>query len=72
MYVINVQNVAQLTVYPDFIIINLLLSVIIVNIDIHFFIFLLQDNLWLDRGTRAVFIDFSVYNANINLFCIIR
>ncbi|KAF7252827.1 Polycystin-2 [Varanus komodoensis] len=32
----------------------------------------LKKNLWLDRGTRAVFIDFSVYNANINLFCIIR
>ncbi|KAM6440103.1 polycystin-2 isoform 4-T4 [Liasis olivaceus] len=32
----------------------------------------LKNNLWLDRGTRAVFIDFSVYNANINLFCIVR
>uniref|UniRef100_A0A3Q3LYW7 Polycystic kidney disease 2-like 1 n=1 Tax=Mastacembelus armatus TaxID=205130 RepID=A0A3Q3LYW7_9TELE len=32
----------------------------------------LADNLWLDRGTRAVFIDFSTYNANINLFCVIR
>ncbi|KAM9363379.1 polycystin-2 [Symphorus nematophorus] len=32
----------------------------------------LKDNLWLDRGTRAVFLDFSVYNANINLFCIAR
>ncbi|XP_072051319.1 polycystin-2-like isoform X2 [Amphiura filiformis] len=32
----------------------------------------LRDNLWLDRGTRATFIDFSVYNANINLFCIVR
>jgi len=31
----------------------------------------LKENLWLDRGTRAVFIDFTVYNANINLFCII-
>ncbi|XP_069123530.1 polycystin-2-like isoform X2 [Argopecten irradians] len=27
---------------------------------------------WIDRGTRAVFIDFTVYNANINLFCVIR
>ncbi|XP_055967274.1 polycystin-2 [Sorex fumeus] len=27
---------------------------------------------WLDRGTRAVFVDFSVYNANINLFCVVR
>ncbi|XP_078497207.1 polycystin-2-like protein 1 [Lissotriton helveticus] len=32
----------------------------------------LKENLWLDRGTRAVFIDFSVYNANINLFCVLR
>ena len=32
----------------------------------------LKQNLWLDRGTRAVFIDFTVYNANINLFCVIR
>uniref|UniRef100_A0ABM5GK99 Polycystin-2 n=1 Tax=Pogona vitticeps TaxID=103695 RepID=A0ABM5GK99_9SAUR len=33
---------------------------------------ILKNNMWLDRGTRAAFIDFSVYNANINLFCIIR
>nr|XP_016852422.1 PREDICTED: polycystic kidney disease 2-like 1 protein [Anolis carolinensis] len=32
----------------------------------------LKENLWLDRGTRAVFVDFSVYNANINLFCVLR
>ncbi|KAF3708458.1 Polycystic kidney disease 2-like 1 protein Polycystin-2 -like protein [Channa argus] len=32
----------------------------------------LMDNIWLDRGSRAVFIDFSTYNANINLFCVIR
>nr|XP_035920984.1 polycystic kidney disease 2-like 1 protein isoform X3 [Halichoerus grypus] len=32
----------------------------------------LQEGLWLDRGTRVVFIDFSVYNANINLFCVLR
>uniref|UniRef100_A0A4W3J2G4 Polycystin-2 n=1 Tax=Callorhinchus milii TaxID=7868 RepID=A0A4W3J2G4_CALMI len=32
----------------------------------------LKENLWLDRGTRVVFIDFTVYNANINLFCVIR
>ncbi|KAM6916243.1 polycystin-2-like protein 1 [Xenentodon cancila] len=32
----------------------------------------LMDNLWLDRGTRAVFVDFSTYNANINMFCVIR
>ncbi|NXA08052.1 PK2L1 protein, partial [Sapayoa aenigma] len=33
---------------------------------------LLKEKLWLDRGTRVVFIDFSVYNANINLFCVLR
>ncbi|KAF1375983.1 hypothetical protein PFLUV_G00225850 [Perca fluviatilis] len=32
----------------------------------------LVDNLWLDRGTRVAFIDFSTYNANINMFCVIR
>uniref|UniRef100_A0A8C4QNU7 Polycystic kidney disease 2-like 1 n=1 Tax=Eptatretus burgeri TaxID=7764 RepID=A0A8C4QNU7_EPTBU len=32
----------------------------------------LKENLWVDRGTRAVFIDFSTYNGNINLFCIVR
>ncbi|XP_051504612.1 polycystic kidney disease 2-like 1 protein [Myxocyprinus asiaticus] len=32
----------------------------------------LKDNLWLDRGTRALFVDFSTYNANINLFCVVR
>ncbi|XP_068597658.1 polycystin-2-like protein 1 [Brachionichthys hirsutus] len=32
----------------------------------------LVDNLWLDRGTRGVFVDFSTYNANINMFCVIR
>nr|QCO69757.1 polycystin-2 [Amphibalanus improvisus] len=32
----------------------------------------LRRNLWIGRGTRAVFIDFTVYNANINLFCVIR
>ncbi|ESO05743.1 hypothetical protein HELRODRAFT_171411 [Helobdella robusta] len=32
----------------------------------------LKTNLWVDRGTRAVFIDFTIYNANINLFCVIK
>ena len=32
----------------------------------------LYANLWLDRATRAVFIDFTLYNANINLFCVIK
>lgn len=32
----------------------------------------LRSKLWIDRGTRAVFTDFTVYNANINLFCVVR
>jgi len=32
----------------------------------------LKDNNWIDRGTRVVFLDFTVYNANINMFCQIR
>ncbi|XP_048173025.1 polycystic kidney disease protein 1-like 2 isoform X3 [Corvus hawaiiensis] len=28
-------------------------------------------NVWLDTFTRAVFVEFTVYNANVNLFCII-
>ncbi|CAF0862510.1 unnamed protein product [Rotaria sordida] len=29
----------------------------------------LKDGLWITRGTRAVLVDFTVYNANLNLFC---
>ncbi|GAB1293700.1 Polycystic kidney disease protein 1-like 2 [Apodemus speciosus] len=29
----------------------------------------LFDNSWLDTLTRAVFVEFTVYNANVNLFC---
>jgi hypothetical protein len=32
----------------------------------------LQQNLWITRATRAVFLDFAVYNANINLFCVVK
>ncbi|KAH0629801.1 hypothetical protein JD844_012188 [Phrynosoma platyrhinos] len=32
----------------------------------------LEDNNWITKGTRVVFIDFSMYNANVNLFCIVR
>ncbi|EGV94032.1 Polycystic kidney disease protein 1-like 2 [Cricetulus griseus] len=31
----------------------------------------LFDNSWLDTLTRAVFVEFTVYNANVNLFCIV-
>ncbi|XP_072487409.1 polycystin-1-like protein 2 [Notamacropus eugenii] len=31
----------------------------------------LFNNTWLDTFTRAVFVEFTVYNANVNLFCIV-
>ncbi|XP_005409414.1 PREDICTED: polycystic kidney disease protein 1-like 2 isoform X2 [Chinchilla lanigera] len=31
----------------------------------------LFDHAWLDTLTRAVFVEFTVYNANVNLFCVI-
>ncbi|KAL6468941.1 hypothetical protein MHYP_G00224650 [Metynnis hypsauchen] len=31
----------------------------------------LFDNIWLDVYTRAIFVEFTVYNANVNLFCIV-
>ncbi|KAL0238928.1 hypothetical protein PCE1_004619 [Barthelona sp. PCE] len=32
----------------------------------------LQENQWVDDHTRVLFIDFTVYNANLNLFAVIR
>jgi hypothetical protein len=32
----------------------------------------LYQNLWIDRATRAIFLDFTIYNANINLFCQVK
>eukprot|EP00116_Pleurobrachia_bachei_P000629 sb/3460891/ len=32
----------------------------------------LQYNGWVDRGTRAMFIDFTVYNVNINMFAVVK
>ncbi|XP_068117923.1 polycystin-1-like protein 2 [Hyperolius riggenbachi] len=32
----------------------------------------LFNNVWLDTHTRALFIEFTIYNANVNLFCIVR
>ncbi|CAF0976109.1 unnamed protein product [Adineta ricciae] len=29
----------------------------------------LKENLWITLGTRAIILDFTVYNANLNLFC---
>ncbi|XP_076879412.1 polycystin-1-like protein 2 [Brachyhypopomus gauderio] len=31
----------------------------------------LFESMWLDVYTRAVFVEFTVYNANVNLFCIV-
>ncbi|MCJ8737360.1 hypothetical protein PDJAM_G00023180 [Pangasius djambal] len=31
----------------------------------------LFDNIWVDKYTRAIFVEFTVYNANVNLFCIV-
>lgn len=32
----------------------------------------LFNKLWITRGIRVLFVDFIVYNVNINLFCVIR
>ena len=32
----------------------------------------LQVDEWIDAGTRAVFVDFTTYNANVNLFAVTR
>jgi len=32
----------------------------------------LQADEWIDEGTRAVFIDFTVYNPSDNLFAVVR
>lgn len=32
----------------------------------------LKYNTWLDRHTRAVFLDFSIYNCNINMICVVK
>ena len=32
----------------------------------------LREYLWIDRSTRIVMVDFTVYNANINLFCVVK
>ncbi|XP_056382167.1 polycystic kidney disease protein 1-like 2 [Hyla sarda] len=32
----------------------------------------LFNNIWLDTYTRAVFVEFTIYNANVNLFCLVR
>ncbi|CAG9768877.1 unnamed protein product [Ceutorhynchus assimilis] len=32
----------------------------------------LKENLWITRGTRAIFVDFSIYNGNLNLHCVCK
>ena len=32
----------------------------------------LKSNLWLDRGTRYLTLDFTVYNGNVNLFAVVK
>ena len=32
----------------------------------------LKQGLWISSGTRFVSLDFTLYNANINLFCIVK
>ena len=32
----------------------------------------LKEGLWIGRGTRYVTVDFTIYNANVNLFCVIK
>lgn len=32
----------------------------------------LHENGWINRGTRAVFIEFTIYNPNINVFCVTK
>ena len=32
----------------------------------------LKKNLWIDRGTRYLTIDFTVYNGNVNLFAVVK
>ena len=51
------------------IIINLVITIIIIIIII---IKELREGLWIDRATRLIIIDFTLYNANINMFCIAK
>lgn len=33
---------------------------------------ILQNNSWISRGTRLALIEFSIYNINENIFCIVK
>ena len=32
----------------------------------------LKESIWIRRGTRYISLDFTLYNANVNLFCVIK
>ena len=32
----------------------------------------LKESIWIRRGTRYVALDFTLYNANVNLFCVVK
>jgi len=32
----------------------------------------LEYNTWLNHGTRALFVDFGVYNGNLNAICLVK
>jgi hypothetical protein len=32
----------------------------------------LREGIWIRRGTRYVVLDFTLYNANANLFCVVK
>lgn len=32
----------------------------------------LKENAWLTHGTRAIFVDFAIYNVNLNMVCVIK
>lgn len=41
------------------------------SLSFHSMLQYLFDNTWLDVFTRAIFVEFTVYNANVNLFGIV-
>ena len=32
----------------------------------------LKESIWIRRGTRYISLDFTLYNANVNLFCVVK
>ena len=50
----------------------IIISIIITTTIIIIIIKELREGLWIDRATRLIIIDFTLYNANINMFCIAK